>query len=105
MAGKVNLYIAWGPTTKMGHSTIVPKEIPYFRTLLSALDFTSFFEIAGENMKKFDENQCKLFGKNCKDPNPFSHNDDPGINNMTWFALSFYRPSGGTSLKALLHYQ
>jgi len=30
MAGKVNLFIAWGPTTKMGNSTIVPKEIPYF---------------------------------------------------------------------------
>jgi hypothetical protein len=56
MAGKVNVYIAWGPTTKMGNSTIVPKEIPYFRTLLRALDFTSFFEISSENQKKFDEN-------------------------------------------------
>ena len=49
MEGKVNVYIAWGPTTKMGNSSIVPKEIPLFKTLKKALDFTSFFEISSEN--------------------------------------------------------
>jgi hypothetical protein len=104
MAGKVIFYIAWEPKTKMGNSKIVPKEIPYFRTLFRALDFTSFIDISSESKRKFDQNLCKLFGKNCKVPNPFSHNNDTGINNMTRFALSLYRPSGGTSLKAFLDY-
>ncbi len=48
MEGKINLFIAWGPTTKMGNS-VIPKNIPFISYLKKFFDLITFHEFMSEN--------------------------------------------------------